>query len=83
MKDQKQIECNQKDREQDRKKESREEREIKRKGRQREREKELNCEVEFMFLFINAAIQGGPASGNTQYAERRRYYIAARVPTCK
>jgi hypothetical protein len=34
-------------------------------------------------LFFNAAIQGGPAGGDTWYLETRQYYIAARLPTCR
>jgi hypothetical protein len=49
---------------------------------EREREKDQKSKVELEFHFLNAAIQWGPASGDTRYVELRRYYIAARVPTC-
>jgi hypothetical protein len=50
--------------------------------RDRETEREEREEKsEVKSLFFNAAIQGGPASGDTIYVERRRY-IAACVPTC-
>ncbi len=80
MKGQKQNlgESNQKDREHDRKIEIGKEREIE---KEKEREKE-QIRMRWNFSpFFNAAIQGGPASGDARYVERRRYYIAARVPT--
>jgi hypothetical protein len=40
-------------------------------------------EVERKFLFFNAAIQGGPASGDTRYFELQGYYNAICVLTCK
>jgi hypothetical protein len=65
---QKERESNQKDREHDRKRESRKEREVeKEKGKSEiEREKEQTSEIELNFHFLNAAIQGDPASGNTR-----------------
>jgi hypothetical protein len=56
-----------------------------------EREKAVKREIEkerekvrwnsSSFFFFNPVIQEGPASGDTRYVERRRYYIVACVPT--
>jgi hypothetical protein len=85
LKGQKQEERqHQKDSEHDRKRESGKEidRNIEKGKRGREKKNERVIRWNFSSIFLNAAIQGGPASGDTRCVELRRYYIAARVPTC-